>query len=322
MLNRTEKNIVYLNNDTLKYMYMDFTGARSYPVMKKLYTTLRDGFTNNWLVTPLSIDSIPHFIQDNRIDSKYLEMMSGIGHAQFLQRFTIKILQLIRIINSYYDNAYKKPFWRDSFSVNPDEKYSSEFNRYSSMNAKNIFRLLEREKNNSQILEHLHSFKTGEMIKKVAQTHFFSLWEKSSDLISPYLPRMGSSESYMRDFLENDEIKDIPQFHILSSVFYPLIDMYGLEEIEAGLKDKEIIAAETMSVLMPYCHYYVTTADIAELVVTNGFNYDYNVKVYDDNESSLYTMINDVYDAYKMKSKISKSAAKKRTENTKRSSIY
>ena len=160
------------------------------------------------------------------------------------------------------------------------------------------------------------------MIEKVAQSHFFSLWEKSSDLISPYFPRMGSPESYMEDFLENDEIKDFPQFHILSNVFYPLLDAYGIEEVEDCLKDKEIIAAETMSVLMPYCHYYVTTSDIAELVVMNGFNYDYNTKVYDDNESSLYKMINEIYDAYKMKSKMVKSSEKKKAANKKRSSIF
>ncbi|MFC1573945.1 hypothetical protein ACFL30_02045 [Candidatus Latescibacterota bacterium] len=314
MFNRTEKYIVYLNNETLVYMYMDYTGNRSYPVMKKLYSTLCDGFTSNWLVTPLSIDSIPHFIKDNRIDVKFLDMMNGIGNVQFLQRFTIKILQLIRIINSYYDNTYKKPFWRDSFSGNPDEKYSAEFSKYSSMSAKNVYRLLEREKKNSQILEHLHSYKTGEMVKKVAQFHFFSLWEKSSDLISPYLPRIGSPETYMKEFLENDEIQDIPQFHILSSVFYPLLDTYGIEKVEAGLKDKEIIAAEMLSILMPYCHYYVTTADIAELVIMKGFNYDYKVKVYDDNESSLYKLINDINEAHKLKSKMSKSPEKKRTD--------
>ena len=34
MLNTTEKFIVYLDNDTLKYLFLDYSGEQSYPVMK------------------------------------------------------------------------------------------------------------------------------------------------------------------------------------------------------------------------------------------------------------------------------------------------
>jgi hypothetical protein len=313
MFNRTEKMIVYLDPDTLGYMYLDYTGTRSYPVMKKLYTTLRDGFVGNWLVAPLSIDAIPHFIKDNRIDQKFLNMMGGIGQVQFLQRFTIKTLQLIRIINHFFENTYNKPVWRDAFSGNPDEKYAPEFSRYSSISAKNISLALEREKKSSQIYEFIDSYKTGKLVKDVARDHFSSLWQKFPDLIMPYFPKIGSAEAHMHEFLDFDEIQDIPQFQILSNVLYPLLDAYGLEAVNTGKYDPQLLAAEMMSVYLPYCHFYVTTVDIAELVLMTGFQELYTVKIYDHNESSLYKLVNDIVETYKMKEKMTGGAAKSQT---------
>jgi hypothetical protein len=53
MLNRTEKKIVFLDQETLRYMYLTFTGEKVYPVMKKLYATLVEGYESDRLVTPL-----------------------------------------------------------------------------------------------------------------------------------------------------------------------------------------------------------------------------------------------------------------------------
>ena len=322
MLNSSEKTIIYLDPDTISYMYLDYSGARSYPVMKKLYGTLHDGFVNNLSVAPLSIDTIMHFIKDNRIDLKFLNMMGGIGQVQFLQRFTIKTLQLIRVINSVFDNTYNKPVWRDVFSGNPDEKYAPEFSKYSSISAKNTMLAVEREKKNSQIFEFIDSYITGRLLKDVAKKYFSSLWEKYPDLITPYLPKVGSPETYMKEFLEYEEIKDIPQFHILSSVLYPLIDAYSIEVVESGSRDNELLAAEIMSVYLPYCHFYVTTVDIAELVIMTGFDDLYDVKIYDNNESSLYKLINDVSELWKVKEKMSKSTTKSQSLFRKGSSLF
>ncbi len=310
MFNDTEKTIIYLDPDTLSYMYLDYSEVRSYPVMKKLYSTLHNGFVNNYLVTPLSIDSIMYFIKDNRIDLKFLNMMGGLGQVQFLQSSTIKTLQLIRVVNSFYNNTYKKPVWRDAFSGNPDEKFIHEFGKYSSLSPKNILLALEREKKNSQIFEFIDGYQTGKLIKEIARNHFSYLWEKFPDLITPYLPKIGSSETYMKEFLEYDDIKEIPQFHILSSVLYPLFDSYGIYNVESGIKDNELIAAEIMSVYLPYCHFYVTTVDIAEQVSKSRFNDLYNVKIYDHNESSLYKFIHDITELCSIKEKLSRSSAK------------
>ena len=313
MLNRTEKFIVYLDNETLKYLYYDYSGERSYPVMKKLYTLLHNGFVNNWLVTPLSLDSITKFIKENRIDPNYLNMMDSIGNVQFLQRFTIKTLQLIRIVNSFFGNPYPKPLWKDAFSRNPDEKYTPGFNKFSSLSATNVIQSLEREKKASQVFEFIDGYKEGKSVESLAPSHFRSLWEEFSDLIIPYLPKMGTSESHMKTFLEYDEIKDIPEFHILSNVIYPLIEAYGLEEVESGRYDTQFLAAETMSSLLPFCHFYVTTVDIAELIIMTGINEPYNVKVYDHNESSLYKLMNDITEMYKNRGKLHKGDTKTHT---------
>lgn len=303
MLNTTERFIVYLDNDTLKYLYLDYTGERSYPVMKKLYALLHDGFVNNWLCTTLSMDSIPHFLKDNLIDQKYLTMMDSIGQVQFRQRFTIKTLQLIRIINSFFNNPYSKPIWRDAFSQNPDDEYSPGFNKYNSIHMKDAVQVLEREKKTSQIYEFIESYKVGKEVESLRSAHFKSLWDEFQDLIIPYLPKVGAPESHMIKFLEYEAIKDIPEFHILSNVLYPLFDRYGIQEVEAGKHDTELLVAETMASYMPYCHFYVTTVDIAELVTMTGINEPYSVRVYDHNESSLYKLISDITESYKAKSK-------------------
>jgi len=313
MLNTTEKFIVYLDNDTLKYLFLDYSGERSYPVMKKLYALLHDGFVNDWLCTPFSTDSVPYFIKENRIEQKYLDMMGGIGQVQYHQRFTMKTLQLIRIINSFFDIHYSKPMWRDAFSMNPDEKYTPGFNKYSSINAKNAFLALEREKKTSQIYEFIESYKAGKEADSLAGAHFKSLWDEFPDLIIPYLPKMGTPESHMSTFLEYDAVKDIPEFHILSSVLYPLLDAYGIEEVETGKHDAELLASETIASYMPYCHFYVTSVDIAELVMMAGINEPYNVRIYDHNESSLYKLINDITEKYKAKNKFKSGYAKNQT---------
>ena len=313
MLNTTEKLIIYLDNDTLKYLFYDFSGERSYPVMKKLYALLHDGFVNDWLCTPFTIDSVPGFIKENRIEQKFLEMMGGIGQVQYHQRFTIKTLQLIRIINSFFDNHYTKPMWRDAFSVNPDENYTPGFNKYNSVNAKNAFLALEREKKTSQIFEFIESYKAGKEADSLAGAHFRFLWDEFPDLIIPFLPTVGTPESHMTTFLDYDAIKDIPEFHILSNVLYPLLDAYGIEEVEAGKHDSALLASEIIASYMPYCHFYVTSVDIAELVMMSGINKPYNVRIYDHNESSLYKLINDITEMYKAKSKFKSGSARNQT---------
>lgn len=313
MLNTTEKFIVYLDNDTLNYLFLDYSGERSYPVMKKLYALLHDGFINDWLCTPFSIDSVPHFIKENRIKQKFLDMMGGIGQVQFHQRFTIKTLQLIRIINSFFDNHYNKPMWRDAFSVSPDEHYTAGFNKYSSINAKNAFQSLDREKRTSRIFEFIESYKEGKEAESLAGAHFKSLWDEFPDLIIPFLPKMGTPESHMTTFLEYDTIKEIPEFHILSNVLYPLLDAYGIEEVEAGKHDAALLTSEIIASYMPYCHFYVSSVDIAELVMMTGINKTYNVRIYDHNESSLYKLINDITENYKAKNKYKKGTTKNQT---------
>ncbi|MCE5251018.1 hypothetical protein LLG96_12435 [bacterium] len=313
MLNRTDKFVVYLDIDTLEYMYLDYTNERSYPVMKKLYALLHEGFVNNWLLVPLSMDFILAFIKDNRIDQQFLNMMGGIGQIQFHQRFTLKTLQLIRIINSFFENTYTKPMWRDAFVRNPDERYTPGFNKYGSISAQNALTALEREKKTSQIYQFIESYKVGKQVDSLAGLHFRSLWEEFPDLIIPYLPAVGTPQVHMNKFLEYEYIKDIPEFHILSNVLYPLLDAYGIEEVEAGKRDSELLAAETIASYMPYCHFYVTNVDIAELINMNGINDIYNVRVYDHNESSLYKLIHDITERFKAQSKFVEGDAKSQT---------
>jgi len=291
MLNQTQKKIVYLDNETLRYMFYTYTGEREYPVMKKLYAILCDGFMKDWLVTPLSVDHVLPYIIDNNVEASFLAMMGGIGQVQFHQRFTIKTLQFIRIINHFFNNSYGKPLWRDAFTSDPDEKFRQDFNRYASISAQNVFQAVSREKNYSQVFKFIESYKSGNAVEEIAAQHFRSIWDQFPDLIKPFLPTAGEPETHIIKFLENGDIREIPEFHILATVLYPMVKAYGIDQIEHGLRDEELLAAESIAVYLPHCHYYVTKVDIAEILTKSDVQETYHVRVYDHNENSLYRLI-------------------------------
>jgi hypothetical protein len=299
MLNQTKKKIVYLDSETLRYMFYTYTGERVYPVMKKLYTVLNDGFMKDWLVVPLSIDQVLPYIKDNKVENAFLSMMGGIGQVQFHQRFTIKTLQLIRILNHFFDNSYSKPLWQDAFTSDPGEKFRKGFNRYTSISAQNVFQTVSREKNCSQVFEFIKNYKSGNSIEKVAAWHFRTIWDQFPDLIRPFLPSVGAPENHLNKFLDNEDIRDIPEFHIMATVLYPMVDTYGFERIAHGLQDEELLAAESISAYLPYCHYYVTKVDIAEILTMSDVQETYSVRVYDNNESSLFKLIHDFTEEYR-----------------------
>lgn len=298
MLNKTGKKIVYLDKETLKYLYLTYTGEKVYPVMKKLYTALNDGFVNNRLVTPLELDYVLPYIDNNKIKNEFLSMMGGIGQVQFHQRFTIKTMQLIRIISHYFDNPSDKPMWRDAFTNDPDERYKLGFNRYSSITAQHAIQAISREKQYSQVFEFIESYRSGTPAENMATLHFRSLWEQFPDLIRPALPTIGSPDTHMNRFLEHEEIRDIPEFHIISGILYPMVDAYGIELVEHGVRDEELLAAEAVASYLPYCHYYVTKVDIAEVLSMSGVPDTYDVRIYDHNESSLFRLIHDISEDY------------------------
>ena len=68
------------------------------------------------------------------------------------------------------------------------------------------------------------------------------------------------------------------------------------------MNDDLLLASEITSAYMPYCNYYVSTVDIAELILMSGINEEYKVRVYDHNESSLYKLIDDLTLACRSKS--------------------
>ncbi|MCD6307713.1 MAG: hypothetical protein J7M24_01810, partial [Candidatus Latescibacteria bacterium] len=285
MLNKTRKIVVYLDTETLEYMYLNYSGKRHYPVMNKLFNLLHEGFVNNILVVPLALDHILPHIEENKIDHEFLNMMGEMGQVQFLQRFTVKMLQLIRVINFYFEQVYKKEIWKDAFSSDPDERYVHGFNQYSSITAQNTLKALDREKKLSQIYDFIERFKKGEAPESIASNHFRFLWEQFPDFIRPYFPDDGDPEMHINSFFKMEDIKEIPEFHILSNSLYPLFEAYGIEDIEYGLKDDILAAAETISAYMPYCNFYVTVSDIAELFIMNRVHDVYDVRIYDNNES-------------------------------------
>jgi len=301
MFNETNKFIVYLDTDTLEYMYLNYTKRRNYPVMNKLYSLLSDGFVKNVVVTPLAVDHLSLYIHENQIDMHFLNMMGELGQVQFLQRFTVKMLQLIRVINHFFEQTYKKPLWKDVFSSDPDEKYTTGFNKYHSITAQNVIKTLEREKKHSRIYDFIESYKAKKDMRSIASFHFNYLWEQFPDFIRPYLPKKGSPEQHIKSFLEYEAIIDIPEFHIISNIFYSLFELYGIDDVETGNKDDILLAVENISTYLPYCHFYVTTVDIAELIMKTGINEAYNVMVYDHNESSLYKLIQDLTDSMRQK---------------------
>src|SRR3989339_985898 len=88
MMNFFDKYVVYLDPETLKYMFLNYTGTRKYPVMTKLFNLLRESYINNQAVTPISYEHIQQFISDKKIDTDFLNMMGEIGQVKFHQRFT------------------------------------------------------------------------------------------------------------------------------------------------------------------------------------------------------------------------------------------
>ena len=67
------------------------------------------------------------------------------------------------------------------------------------------------------------------------------------------------------------------------------------------MADEALFVAETAAAYMPYCHFYVTIVDVAELITKTRINKFYDVKVYDHNESSLYKLIDDLTESIQKK---------------------
>ncbi len=294
MLNDFDKIVVYLDVETLKFMYMSYTKNREYPVMKKLYSLLHEGYINDTIVTPITFNHLLPHIDENTIDSDYLAMMGSLGQLQFHRRFTVRTLQLIRIINHFFEKKYNKPLWRDVFSANPNDKYVAGFNQYRSISIQNVLKSYQREKNASRIYFFIDNYKKGRKFEDIAGEYYHYIWDEFPDLITPYLPMDGSAEYSMNKFLDYDEINEIPEYHLISSLLSLLFETYGIGKIESGEEDSLLLKAETAAAYMPYCHFYVTEVEIADIINMCGINQSYDVKVYDNNESSLYKMINEI----------------------------
>jgi len=291
MLNNNKKLVVYLDPSTLNFMYMTYSERRHYPVMAKLFNLLKQGFSENLMVTPLSMEHIAPYIEENKIDRQFLGMMAEIGQVQFLQRFTVKMLQMIRVVNNYFGQVYKKDVWKDAFGSDPGERFVQGFSKYQSITALNTIKALEREKKLSQVFDFIDMYKKGLSADDMAADYYRYLWDKFPDVMRPYLPMDGDPDDHKEQFFAYEDIKDIPEFHLISHTLYPLFESYGIEDIEYGLKDDVIIAAENVASYMPYCNFYVTYGDIAELFMMTGLNDVYSVRLYDNNESSLYQLI-------------------------------
>jgi hypothetical protein len=301
MLNFFNKFVVYLDPETLNYMYLNYIKTRNYPVMTKLYSLLKDSYQSDLVVVPLSYDHISHYINDNKINADFLNMMGGIGQIQYLQRFTVRSLQLIRVINSFFEQNYKKPLWKDAFSSDPEEKNKQSFNNYLSIGVKSVQDAMERERNNSMIYYFINNFKNEKNIDEIAKEYYLMQWESLFDVIKPYLPINGSPGTHMKMFLDYDGIKEIPEFQILTNLLLLILESYDIKIIESGEKDNLLIATEVMAAYMPYCHFYITTGEIAEVATMKDINSLYHVSIYDNNESSLYRFINDFSASVKIK---------------------
>ena len=251
MLNETRKIIVYLDPDTLGYMFLSYTKRRNYPVMNKLFSLLRDGYHGDMLVTPLSIDHVAGYIEESKIDHTFLTMMGEFGQLQFLQRFTVKMLQLIRVVNFYFGQVYKKDMWRDIFTSDPDHRYEPGFNMYNALTAQNVMSIVAREKKLSRTYHFIENYKEEQPVEHLVADHFTYLWQEFPDLIKPFLPVDGLPDDHMNSFLKMSELQDIPEFHLISQFLYPLFDTYGMKDIEYGSRDGMLLAAETAAAYMP-----------------------------------------------------------------------
>lgn len=311
MLNETGKRIVYLDGDTLKYMFLTYTGQRTYPVMRRLFSVLHDGYVADQLVVPLAVDLVAPYIENNKIDPAFIAMMGELGQVHYHQRFNIRVLQFISVVGYFFGNHADRPGWRDAFSSDPGEKYRYGFNRYSSITAMNVSQAVARERAHSRMLQFIESCKMKMSDAEIAAEHFGSLWEEFADLIKPALPIVGTPESHLAEFLSNEEIKEIPEFKIFSAVLTPMFEAYGIEHVERGLRDEELLAVENIAAYLPYCHYYVTEVDIAELLNMSDIPETYGVRVYDHNESSLYRFIQDITDYLKSDAARKKDLAQK-----------
>ena len=188
MLNNSRKIVVYLDPETLEFMYLNYTEKRNYPVMSKLFNLLNRGFESDLLVTPLSLDHLYPYIEENKIDRTFLDMMGELGQVQFLQRFTVRMLQLIRVVNFFFEQVYKKEIWKDAFAADPDQHYTPGFNKYSSITAQNVIKALDREKKLSQIFDFIEKYKAGVEAESLAAEHYEFLWEQFEDVMRPFLP--------------------------------------------------------------------------------------------------------------------------------------
>jgi hypothetical protein len=137
----------------------------------------------------------------------------------------------------------------------------------------------------------IESYKSGNAVEEIAAQHFRSIWDQFPNIIKTFLPTAGAPETHIIKFLENGDIREIPEFHILATVLYPMVKAYGIDQIEHGLQDEEILAAESIAIYLPHYHYYVTKVDIAEILTKSDVQETYHVRVYGHNESSLYRLI-------------------------------
>ncbi len=67
----------------------------------------------------------------------------------------------------------------------------------------------------------------------------------------------------------------------MSTLLGTMIEAYGIDRLEHGLQDEELLAAESAAAYIPYCHYYVSKVDIAEIVTMSDIQETYSVRVYD-----------------------------------------
>ncbi len=309
MLNTTAKTIVYLDPDSLGYMYLTYSKQRNYPVMNKLFTLLRDYHRTDLTVTPLTTDHVLPYIEENKIDRKFFTMMGELGQVQFHQRFTVTMLQFIRVFSTFFKSSYKKEIWRDAFTADPDCAFQPGFNIYSSLTAQHLIQMADRERKLCRMFLFIEKFRSGVPATAIAAEYYTFILNEFRDLVQPYIPQEGTPEQHLERFLMQEELKDIPEFHISSQVIYPLFETYGIGSIENGVQDNLLRATGTLAAYMPYSHFYVTSSEIVKLVKKTGLDTLYHVNVYDNNESSLYQLMIDLVETVKRRKTMAEAQA-------------